>query len=128
MVVFLALSLLVLVTQSCLTLCDPMDCSPPVSSVHRILLARILKWFALSSSRGGSRPRDQTHVSCISCIGKWVLSHLATQEGSSLLVSSRINLSFQLSISYKESLHFFIRHCCKLHHKAYQCEMDLFFI
>ena len=40
-----------LVAQSCLTLCDPMDCSPPGSSVHEILQARILEWFAISSSR-----------------------------------------------------------------------------
>ena len=40
-----------LVTQSCLTLCDPMDCSPPGTSVHGILLARILEWVAISFSR-----------------------------------------------------------------------------
>ena len=48
----------VLVTQSCLTLCDPMDYSLPVSSVHGILQARILEWIAISSPRGSSRPRD----------------------------------------------------------------------
>ena len=51
------------VAQSCLTLCDPVDCSPPGSSVHGILQARILKWVAISSSRGSSQPRDRTHVS-----------------------------------------------------------------
>ena len=40
------------VTQSCLTLCDPMDCSPPGSAVHGILQARILEWVAISFSRG----------------------------------------------------------------------------
>ena len=54
-----------LVAQSCLTLCDPMNCSPPGSSAHGILQARILEWFALLSSRGSSQPRDQTQVSCI---------------------------------------------------------------
>ena len=49
-------------------LCDPMDYSPPGSSVHGILQARILAWVAISSLRGSSQPRDQTHVSCISCI------------------------------------------------------------
>ena len=44
-------------------LCDPMDCSPPGSSVHGILKARILEWVARPSSRASSRPRDQTHVS-----------------------------------------------------------------
>ena len=43
-----------LVTQLCLTLCDPMDCSPPGSSVHGILQARIVEWVAISSSRGSS--------------------------------------------------------------------------
>ena len=50
--------------QSCLTLCDPMDYSPSGSSVHGILQARILEWFAMSSSRVSSQPRDQTHISC----------------------------------------------------------------
>ena len=54
-----------LVTQLCLTLCDPMDCSPPGSSVHGILLARILEWVAIPCSRGSSPPRNGTWVSCI---------------------------------------------------------------
>ena len=55
----------VLVTQSCWTLRDPMDCSPPGSSVHRILQARIVEWVATSSFRGSSWPRYWTQVSCI---------------------------------------------------------------
>ena len=55
----------VLVTQLCLTLCDPMDCSQPGSSVHGIFQARILEWVAISSSRGSSQHRDQTQVSHI---------------------------------------------------------------
>ena len=51
--------------QSCLTLCDPMDCSPPGSSVHGVLQARILEWVSMPYSRGPSRLRDQTWVSCI---------------------------------------------------------------
>ena len=58
--------------QSCLTLCDPMDCSPPGSSVHGIPQARILEWVAIPSSRGCSWPGDWTWVSCI---GRWVLYH-----------------------------------------------------
>ena len=50
----------VLVTQPCLTLCDPMDCSPLGSSVHGILQAGILEWVAIPYSRGSSQPRDQT--------------------------------------------------------------------
>ena len=53
------------VAQSCPTLCDPMDCSPPGSLVHGIFQAWILEWVAISFSRGSSRPRDQTWVSCI---------------------------------------------------------------
>ena len=53
----------VLVTQSCLTLCDPMDYTPPGSSVHGILQARILEWIAIPFSRGSSWHRDQTRVS-----------------------------------------------------------------
>ena len=56
------------VTQSCPALCDPMDCSPPGSSVHGILQARILEWVARPSSRGTSRPRNRTHVSYVSRI------------------------------------------------------------
>ena len=52
----------VLVAQLCLTLCDPMDCSPPGSSVRGVLQARVLEWVAMSFSRGSSQPRDQTHV------------------------------------------------------------------
>ena len=53
------------VAQSCLTLCGPVDCSPPGSSIHGVLQARTLEWVAISFSRGSSRPRDRTQVSCI---------------------------------------------------------------
>ena len=62
--------------QSYPALCNSMDCSPPSSSVHELLQARILEWVAMSSSRGSSRPRDQTCISHVSCIGKWVFYHL----------------------------------------------------
>ena len=55
----------VLVAQSCLTLCSPMDCSPPGASVHWILQARTPEWAAMLSSRGSSRPRGETPISCI---------------------------------------------------------------
>ena len=51
--------------QSCLTLCNSVDCSPPGPSIHGILQARILEWVAISFSRGSSRPRDRTWVSHI---------------------------------------------------------------
>ena len=56
---------LMLVAQSYLTLCDPMDCSLPGSPVHGILQARILEWVAIPFSRGSSWLRDLTQVSCI---------------------------------------------------------------
>ena len=61
------------VAQSCPTLCDPMDCSPPGSSVHGILQARILEWVAILFSRGSSQPRDRTQVSRIAgrCFSLW---------------------------------------------------------
>ena len=65
------------VTQSCLTLCDPMDYSPPGSFVHGISQAKILEWVAISYSRRSSQSRDQTRVSCISCIRRWVLLSLS---------------------------------------------------
>ena len=68
----------VLVAQSCPSLCDPMDCSSPGSAVHGILQARILE--QVTYSRGFSCPRDQTHVSRVSCIGSWILYHWATWE------------------------------------------------
>ena len=48
----------VLVTQLCLSLCDPMDCSPQGSSAHRTLQARVLEWVAIFFSRGSFQPRD----------------------------------------------------------------------
>ena len=53
------------VTQSCPTLCNPMDCSLPGSLVHGIFQARILEWVAISFSRGSFQPRDRTQVSSI---------------------------------------------------------------
>jgi len=61
--------------QLCPILCNPVDCSPPGSSVHGILQARILVWVAVPSSRGSSCPKDWSHVSYISCIGRQVLYH-----------------------------------------------------
>ena len=71
--------------QSCRTLWDPMDCSPPGSSVHGILQARILEWVAISFSKGSSRARDWTLVCFASCIGRWVLyqwCHLGSPQVS----------------------------------------------
>ena len=66
------------ITQSCLTLCNPLDCSLPGSSVYGIFQARTLKQVAISYSRGSSGSRDQTRVSRVSCTGSGVLYHCAT--------------------------------------------------
>ena len=65
------------VAQSCPTLCDPMDCSPPGFSTHGIFPARVLEWVAISFSRGSSQPKNWTQVSHIAgrCFTLW-----ATQE------------------------------------------------
>ena len=78
----------VLVPQSCPTLYDPMDCSPPGSSVQGILQARILEWIAIPFSRGSSQPRDWTEVSCISGRFLYHLSH----QGSSKRVGTFTNM------------------------------------
>ena len=92
-----------LVAKSRLTLCDPTDCSPPSSSVHGILQARILERVAISSSRGSSWPRDWTWVSCISCTGKQIPYHFVTREvhmtSSLVKSSSSIKSVFFLAIS-----------------------------
>ena len=66
-----------LVAQSCSTLCNPMNCSPVGSSVHGISQARKLERVVISFSRGSSPPGDLT---CVSCIGRWILYHLVTWE------------------------------------------------
>ena len=65
----------VLPFQLCPALCDPMDYSLPGSFVHGIFQARIPERVAMASSRGSSWPRDWTHISCISFIGRWFLYH-----------------------------------------------------
>ena len=71
--------------KSCSTLCDPMDCSLPGSSLLGIFPARILEWVAIS--KGSAWPRDWTHVSCISCIGRQILYHWATWEAHRSLLT-----------------------------------------
>ena len=65
----------------CLTLFEPLDCSPWSSSVHRILKARIMEWVAMSYSRGSSQPRDGTWVSCIA--GRFFTSWVTTEAPQS---------------------------------------------
>ena len=66
--------------QSCPVLCDPMDCSPPGSSVHGIFQAEILEWISISFSKGSSQPRNQTQVSSIAGIHRQILYGLSYEE------------------------------------------------
>ena len=75
--------------QSCLTLCNLLDCSPPGSSVHGILQARILEQVAISFSRGSSWPKDQT---CISFIGIPILYPLIHQGSPFMFRNSKFPL------------------------------------
>ena len=91
----------------CLILCNPTDYSLPGSSVHGILQARILERVAISFSRGSSQPRDWTHNSCISGIGRQVLyhwCHLGNLKPSNLPLNvssdlSRLFLSDMLTVA-----------------------------
>ena len=71
-----------LIANSCLILCYPMDCNLPGSCAHGISQARILEWVAIPSSKGFSRNRDGTHVSCISCTGRQVLHYMRHWEST----------------------------------------------
>ena len=68
-------------SQSCPTLCDPMDRSPIGSSVHGMLQARILEWVAMPSSGGSFQARERTHVSYVSCIGRQVITSTSCTWG-----------------------------------------------
>ena len=75
------------IAQSCPTVCGPVDCSLPGSTVHGIIQERILEWVAISYSRGSSPPRDGTQVSYVSRMGRWIVYHSATWETQLLPVS-----------------------------------------
>ena len=89
-----------LVAQSCLILYNPMDCSPPSSSVRGIFQARILEWFTISSSRGYSGPRDQTYISFVSCIGRWILYYWCHLESPVCVHQQNQNPYVEILISY----------------------------
>ena len=75
-----------LVSQLCLTLCDPLDCSPPGFSVHGIPQTRTLEGVAMPSSRGSPHPRDGPRVSCVSCFAGRFFSTSTTWEAQTLLI------------------------------------------
>ena len=89
--------------QLCPIHCDPMDCSPPGSSVHGISQVRILEWLASSFSSRSSQSRNRTHISCVSCIGRWILlplyhlgSPLFTAGLSKILVGESLHIDITL--------------------------------
>ena len=73
------------VAQSCLTLCDPKDCSPPGSSVHGIFQARLLEWVAMPSSRGSSRLR-KSNVQLLRC--RQIIYSLSHEYGLYMYIDS----------------------------------------
>ena len=82
------------VTQLCLTLCNPMDGSPPDSSVHEILQATILEWVAILFSRASFWPRDRT---CVSCIAGEFITIWTKREAHRVSFTWEIYLSFRRS-------------------------------
>ena len=96
------------VTQIYQTLCDPLDHSPPGSSVHGVFQARILEWVTISFSRGSSQPRDWTLVSCVSYIdhlgSPWWIIQLSLTE--TLSVNSLGGFGFSMSNLFELSWHF----------------------
>ena len=76
------------VNQLCLTLCDPMDCSQSGFFIHGIFPPRILVLVDIFSSRVSSQPRDQTHISSVSCTDRQMLYHWATWEAPSSEVAN----------------------------------------
>ena len=82
------------VTSSCLTLCDPKDYSPPGSSIHGILQARILEWVAMPVLRGSSNPRFWTCASCMPFIaGRFFTAELLGKPeiASALIIQSEVS-------------------------------------
>ena len=80
-------------SQSYLTLCDPRDCSQPGSTVYGIFQARILKWVAISSSRGSSQPKVWARISCVFCIAggfftRWAAREAICLEGGTKILSA----------------------------------------
>ena len=88
-----------------------MDCSPPGSSLHGLFQARILEWVAISYSRGSFRTRDQTQVSCVSCIGRQILYHCTTWKARIVILKITPTLFLLIWTKYKSSV--FIKNKCK---------------
>ena len=93
-----------------------MDCSLPGSPLHGIPPERILQWVAIISSRGSSQPRDQTHISCVSCIGKQALLPLAPPWNPHAVINQSTDYT-ELPASFWISRYFLsstVTFCCLL--------------
>ena len=97
--------------QSCPTLCDPMECSLPGSSVHGIFQARILEWVAVSFSRGSSQPRNQTCISqLLHC--RQIFYHWATGEAQKWCKKDKIRDVYKaLGFDKKITLNMALKAC-----------------
>ena len=110
---FMKRQLKVLVTPSRPTLCNPMDCSLPASSVHEVLQARIMEWVTIPFSRGSSWPQGQTQISCIVDGFFYHLSHLGSHLMKGQLIWPQTNFNLHLS-----TRPFWMRTTCAKHHSA----------
>ena len=94
------------ITQSCCTLCEPMDYSPPGSSVHEISQARRPEWVAISSLRGSSQPRDGTCISYVSYVDRWILYHRAAWEAFDPIVYYKFVFAYTMKKIITPSSHY----------------------
>ena len=99
------------VAQSCLTLCNPVDCRPPGSCVHGISQARILEWVAISFSRWSSQPRDRNWVSL------YIVSISNSDSGIANRVSTTWNVSYCFIILAENIFFYFFSF---FHHNAFK--------
>ena len=99
-----SLLLLLLVAQSCSTLCDPMDWKPPGSPLHGIFQVRTLEWVAIPFFRGSSRPKDQTQVSCTAgrFFTTWVMRE-PSNTNARFFVIAKISVSL-CSVFFPQSI------------------------
>ena len=91
--------------QSCLTLCDPTDCSSPGFSVHGIFLVQILEWIAISSSRGPFWSRDRNCVSCVSCITGGFLTTESLGVAGGIITHNKTHISVHLLMTFDKCMH-----------------------
>ena len=93
---------------SCSVMSDflwPMHCSPPCSFIHRIFQTRILEWVAIFYFKEPFQPRDENLISCVSCMGRWILYSCITWESQSITFTDYIilhHIVFFKTFPYKD--------------------------